>query len=90
MATNLNGKSLSLVANQNNDKSKVFSLKSKKLIFKASPPRASKAIISLKNGGGRIENLSPGSGYLSASRPGVWVNSEVKSVQFFDVNGNKL
>lgn len=86
----LKGKSLSLVANQNNDKSKVFSLKSKNLTFKASPPRASKAVVSLKNGGDRIENLTPGSGYLSASRPGVWINSQVKSVQFFDVNGNKL
>lgn len=85
-----NGKSLCLVANRNNERSKIFNLKNKKLSFKPAPALASKAIIELKNGSSRIENLSPGSGYLSASRPGVWVNNQVKSVQFFDVNGKRL
>jgi hypothetical protein len=47
-------------------------------------------MVYLKNGGSRIENLSQGWGYLSAARPGVWMNDQVKSVQFLDVYGNKL
>jgi hypothetical protein len=58
--------------------------------FLPAPAKASKAVVYLKNGGSRIENLSNGSGYLSAPRPGVWTNDQVKAVQFLNVNGSKL
>ena len=58
--------------------------------FLPAPAKASKAIVNLKNGGSRVENLSHGWGYLSAPRPGVWMNEQVKSVEFFSVNGTKL
>lgn len=84
------GKSLCLVATQNNNSAKAFQLSKLKMKFLAAPPKASKAMVYLKNGGTRVENLSQGWGYLSAARPGVWMNDQVKSVQFLNANGNKL
>lgn len=84
------GKSLCLVATQNNSAAKAFQLSKQKMKFLAAPAKASKAVVYLKNGGSRIENLSYGWGYLSASRPGVWMNEQVKSVEFLSVNGSKL
>jgi hypothetical protein len=84
------GKSLCLIATQNNSTAKAFHLSKTKMKFLAAPAKAGKAMVYLKNGGSRIENLSQGWGYLSAARPGVWMNDQVKSVQFLDVYGNKL
>jgi hypothetical protein len=84
------GKSLCLIATQNNSSAKAFHLSKTKMKFLAAPAKAGKALVYLKNGGSRIENLSQGWGYLSAARPGVWMNDQVKSVQFLDVYGNKL
>ncbi len=84
------GKSLCLIATQNNSAAKAFHLSKIPMKFIAAPAKAGKALVYLKNGGTRIENLSQGWGYLSAARPGVWTNDQVKSVQFLDVYGNKL
>jgi hypothetical protein len=84
------GKSFCLVATQNNSVAKAFRLSNNNMKFIASPAKAARAKVFLKNGGTRVENLSQGWGYLSASRPGVWMNEQVKSVQFLDVYGNKL
>lgn len=84
------GKSLCLVATQNNSAAKAFRLIKSNMKFYASPSKAAKAKVFLKNGGTRVENLSQGWGYLSASRPGVWMNEQVKAVQFLDVYGSKL
>ena len=84
------GKSLCLVATQNNSSAKAFRLTGNNMKFLAAPAKAGKAKVFLKNGCTRTENLSQGWGYLSASRPGVWMNEQVKSVQFLDIYGNKL
>jgi hypothetical protein len=84
------GKSLCLIATQNNSAAKAFQLSSNDLKFVPAPPRSSRALVSLGNGQSRIENLSFGWGYLSGARPGVWTNKQVRSVQFMDASGRKL
>ena len=84
------GKSLGLIATQNKTAAKAFRLTKRNLKFLAAPAKAAKALVSLKNGGTRMENMNYGWGYLSASRPGVWMDENVKSVQFIDVYGKKL
>ncbi|MFN4915536.1 MAG: FG-GAP-like repeat-containing protein [Sphingomonadales bacterium] len=84
------GKSLCLVATQNNNSAKVFTLTTQNMKFIAAPRKAARALVNLNDGRTRTENLTNGWGYLSAPRPGVWQNNRVKSVQFLDANGNRL
>ena len=84
------GKSFCFIATQNNSSAKAFRLTRDNMKFLPAPSKATRALVYLKNNGTRVENLSQGWGYLSASRPGVWTNKQVKSVQFLDALGNKL
>lgn len=84
------GKGICLVATQNNGKTMLFSSLNKGQEFVAAPVRARHAIVSLKNGSKRYENMLLGHGYISASQPGVWKNDAVKAVEFYDVGGKKL
>ncbi|MBS3913157.1 MAG: VCBS repeat-containing protein [Bacteroidetes bacterium] len=78
---------LTFIATQNGGPAKMFEVKSG-MHFIPAKGVETKALVKLKNGKTRVENLSYGSGYLSASQPGVWVNSSVESVQFIDGRGN--
>lgn len=75
------------VASQNNGKMLSFALKASKKFFAAKGTEF-KAIVKLKNGSSRIENLTYGSGYLSCSQPGVWADASVSQVTFTDSKGN--
>lgn len=76
-----NGDHAMIVANQNDSRSLEFTLKTPQK-FLAAKGTEYKAIVKLKNGSSRIENMTYGSGYLSSSQPGVWVNSNISEVTF--------
>lgn len=85
-----NNTGLRLVATQNKAAAMLFNLISGKQRFEAAPAGASQALVRLKNGKTRIENMGYGQGYLSCPVPGVWVNSQVAGVDFMNANGQKI
>lgn len=86
----VNGKGITILATQNHGKAKLFSSQASNSGFVAAPANARHAIVTLKSGSKRYENMLYGHGYLSASQPGVWKNSTVQSVEFYDVKGKKI
>lgn len=81
---------LRLVASQNKGKSLVFGLKKATHKFMLAPAGAATALVTMNDGKTRLETMTFGMGYISCPVPGVWTNSTVKSVQFFDAGGRKL
>lgn len=75
-----------IAAARNNSQLLVFNPKNQSK-FLPSKSSDQKAIVKLKSGKTRVENLSYGHGYLSCSQPGVWINDQVVSVQFIDSKG---
>jgi hypothetical protein len=78
---------LTLVASQNKDKSLLFRSKKKNMKFVQAPKGSVYAKVQLKSGKTRVECTGFGSGYISGSVPGVWVNEQVTGVQFVMANG---
>jgi hypothetical protein len=77
-----------LVSTQNDGPAIAYAPK-KKMRFVPAKSAEIKALVSLKNGQTRMENMTYGSGYISCSQPGVWVSDAVSSVQFVDAIGRK-
>jgi hypothetical protein len=82
------GNTMAFVAAQNNGAALIFS-GGKQGRFVPAGKSDIKAIISLKNGSKRVQDLSYGAGYLSSSAPGVWINDAVSFVEFVDSRGQK-
>jgi len=85
---NLKNRGLGILAMENNGPARLFTPKHK-LRFIPAGVSDIKALVSLKNGKVRNECMTYGSGYLSASQPGVWADDNVVSVEFVDSRGKK-
>lgn len=77
-----------IVANQNDASSLQFVLKAGKKFIPAQSTEY-KALVKLKQGGTRVENMTYGSGYLSCSSPGVYADGSVSEITFVNSKGNK-
>ncbi len=77
------------IATQNNAKAKVFK-SSKPFKYVKAPSKAVSAICEMTNGSKKKVYLGYGSGYLTSSFPGVLNNPSIKSIVFYDKNGNIL
>ncbi|BFG70583.1 VCBS repeat-containing protein [Sediminibacterium sp. KACHI17] len=78
---------LSVVAGQNRDLLKIFSLAKDSASFVKTTPAETHAIVYLKDGTKRKEEFSSGHGFLSQSVNFIHLNSSVASVEIF--TGNK-
>jgi hypothetical protein len=78
---------LSVVAGQNRDLLKIFSLAKDSASFIKTTPAETHAIVYLKDGTKRKEEFSSGHGFLSQSVNFIHLNSSVASVEIF--TGNK-
>ncbi len=78
---------LSVVAGQNRDLLKIFSLSKDSSSFVKVNPSETHAIVYLKDGTKRKEEFSSGHGFLSQSANFIHVNSTITSVEIF--TGNK-
>lgn len=76
-----------LVASRNNGSSAVFT-STVKLRFIPSQKNETRALVKLKNGKSRHVSVNYGSGYLSCSRPGVFLNDQAVSVSFYTPTGS--
>jgi hypothetical protein len=76
------------IATENKGPARVFRGKTR-ITFIPALKAENKAFVTLKNGKSRVENTTYGSGYLSASQPGVWADDQVVSVTFVNTRGAK-
>ena len=83
------GNKLAVVASQNNNNAKAFSIKNEQLCVRV-PKGAFSASVSLNNGQTKKVYIGYGSGYISGSEPLVMQNGSVKSIIFYNNKGQVL
>lgn len=76
------------LSTENHGKARLFGTTAK-LHFVPAAVTDIKARVSLKSGKTRVENMTYGSGYLSASVPGVWADENVVSITFVNSRGQQ-
>jgi hypothetical protein len=82
------GKNYALVAGQNRDILKAFSAQRYSFPVIPAKPGESFAIVTLKNGSTRREELYTGNGFLSQSVPMLTLTPAIQEIKFVHTNGS--